>query len=47
MAASFAAASDIETTYPSVAEGDTRLDYPLAVLELAVDRAGVSYDLVA
>ena len=40
------AAHSMDITYPANADGDTRLEYPLALLELALTKAGVDYTLV-
>ena len=36
----------IDITYPKNKEGDARLEYPLALLELALTKAGLDYTLV-
>lgn len=37
----------MQITFPSNAPGDARLAYPLKLLQLALDKAGVEYDLIA
>lgn len=41
------ATATMQITFPSNATGDTRLGYPLKLLQLALDKAGVDYTLVA